>query len=343
MMIQGNIPEQLVYVLTGSRTIKTKWEDLTDISVMSEVVFPCFPVDKASPTSLVTALRWAGYNSSNPQSGNPMPEQVERENTPFDIRIAGLEARERGGRACKVVTDEGYWFDLREDVLLDAIFLSGIEKGGRIKGKFVWGKVGSQMKLVRVGSALYRALIEAGKRKTIAKVKQLSPGGIYRNVKGERFLVIGRVSTVEFTYDRGFTPQSWETLPAIPASASRKDYSNQLLVLELQQSDNGLERLNGILDFEKSKSYYLEYFKRQNSLSVVECEDIVQLPIDLLARLRGAALRAIAELSEGQVEKIVLDRICRKSGLANLVAYPAEPSISPEFSPFVELLVPYLK
>ncbi|MBC7996788.1 MAG: hypothetical protein IAF58_02530 [Leptolyngbya sp.] len=333
----------MIYVLNVARTINVEWEDLEGIAVMNEVIFPCFPVDKASPESLETALGWAGYNKDLPQSSQNLPKQIERANDPFQIRIAGLEARGRGGRAYKVMTEEGYWFDLREDVLLDALILSGIEKGGKINGSFVWGKVGSQIKLVRVGSALHSALIEAGKRRTIAKVKHLSPGGIYRNVKGERFLVIGRVSTVEFTYDMGFTPKLWEKLHAIPASVCRKDYSNQLLVLQLQQSDKGLERLNGILDFEKSKSFYLSYFKRQNTLSVVECEDIVQLPIDLLPRLREAALRAIAELSEGHSGEIVVDRICYESGLANLVAYPEEPSVSAEFSPLVELLTPYLK
>jgi hypothetical protein len=78
-----------------------------------------------------------------------------------NIRVAGLETRGNGGRAYKVVIDDLYYFDLREDVLLEAMIECGINKGGILNGEYIWVKIRSHMKLIRVGSPLHKEMIKA--------------------------------------------------------------------------------------------------------------------------------------------------------------------------------------
>ncbi|HEY9785301.1 MAG TPA: hypothetical protein V6D17_07865 [Candidatus Obscuribacterales bacterium] len=349
-MIQGHIPEQVIYVSGASRRVQVKWDDLANSEVLNEEVIPCFPVDAASEQSLETARQWAGYRVDKGKK----PAEERRDNKPFEIRICGLEVRERGGRAYKVVTGDGYWFDLREDVLLDAILQCGISKGGKINAQFIWGKLGSQMKLVRVGSALHTALIQAGKRKATAKVKgsELQPGGVYRNVKGERFLVIGWVSTIQLTYNAAFTPGIYDRgKAATPESASRTDIPKQLLFVEIadwQLREHG--SVLGVLEhlLTLKESFYTAYFKLQKSLTVMEHEETVELPEDILARVRTMSLKCLTtgrkdtgphaiELSAAEKRERALANAAHSSELANVQAHPAKPQVSAEFEPFYAL------
>jgi hypothetical protein len=61
----------------------------------------------------------------------------EVENTPKKIRVFTLEHRAEGGRAYKVVTEDGYYFDMREGVLLDTLVHCGCEADGTLGGEFV--------------------------------------------------------------------------------------------------------------------------------------------------------------------------------------------------------------
>src|SRR5262249_51648044 len=292
-MVQGHIPKRVIYVAGASKRVQIWWDDNHATAIVDEEVRPCFAVDKDSPKSLATARSWAKV-----RRGKGAVLEEERENSPFDIRICGLEVRERGGRAYKVVTDGGFWFDLREDVLLDAILCRGIAKGGKINAKFVWGQVGSQMKLVRVDSALHQALLQGGERKTAAKIKpaDLVAGGVYGNVKGERFLVLRWVSTTEFTHINASPAKGGPVKKAaVPESVVRSEHQNKLLLLEVPdwavREDTPAGWLGKVLSLKEW--HYLHYLRLQDSLSVIEHSASVELPADILTRVRRTAVKSI--------------------------------------------------
>ena len=107
------------------------------------------------------------------------------ENKPISgLRVLSLEHRGQGGRAYKVVTPDGFYFDLREDILLDTMKTEGVAPGGILRGQYIWARVGAEMKLVRKGSELFRALLEASERSILSAIplKQLKVGTVYETV-----------------------------------------------------------------------------------------------------------------------------------------------------------------
>jgi hypothetical protein len=118
------------------------------------------------------------------------------------LRIIGLTFRGNGGRAYKVLIGEKYVFDLREDVLLDAMLNDGMGKNGTLFGSYIFASVGSEMKLIRVGSLLHAKMIETTVYKTKKKITKLEIGGIYTNATAT-VLYLGEVYTRTLTYERG--------------------------------------------------------------------------------------------------------------------------------------------
>lgn len=191
----GNIPEKVVYLDQVPKQIDWEWDDFKRETVkVGEMVVPLFVADPLKPKTVETGVSWASrdwYRSDKEKKHTPT--QLEVENKPFKIKIISLEKRSEGGRAYKVMFGENnYYVDLREDVLLDSILECKIEKGVP-DCEFVWGKVGSQMKLVRVGSELYQELVKAtedGKKSKIGK-SGMEIGGIYRNKKDDYMVYFG--------------------------------------------------------------------------------------------------------------------------------------------------------
>jgi len=160
-----------------------------------------FPYNPDSRTAQETARRWAKGHSWEP--GRYEPEVVVHDNAPFDITITDLHVRAEGGRAYKVVDDGMRRFDLREDQVLEVMRTVGISPMGRIPGKFAWGILGSQVRLVLVGGALHASMIagaagrkasDGARRSGSAPTEgSLRPGHVYRKRDGSLHLFLGRV------------------------------------------------------------------------------------------------------------------------------------------------------
>lgn len=209
--LQGFIPQKITIISNGTKEIEPGWDDIDGGISPKLVVTPAFVADSNSEAILETGRNWAagGYRWGN-DNKNKKVNEVNLENKPrSDYKVVDLEHRSEGGRAYKVIDSDGYYFDLREDVLLDTILNSGIKAGGELNGNFLWARLHTQMRLVREGSALHEALIEATKRSQLKKVGKtdLQVGSVYRNKKGETFVFCGYVDTVKVIYPqrrRGF-------------------------------------------------------------------------------------------------------------------------------------------
>jgi hypothetical protein len=185
----------------------------TEKNISGEAIdfLPTFCYNPESKTSHVTAQVWAQERNYKLEwNGTPNPRYVQNDNEvpktlinePFEIEIIDLEARGNGGRAYKVIDSEHRLFDLREDQLLDVIKLFGISPGGKIPAKFVWGQLGSQIKLVLVGGKLHQAMTlreqeqlrSEDKQKIITiKGKDLVPGCIYQMKSMDQRLYLGKM------------------------------------------------------------------------------------------------------------------------------------------------------
>jgi hypothetical protein len=156
---------------------------------------------------------------------------------------------------------------MRECVLLDTLVHCGCEADGTLGGEFVWAVVGSQMKLVRVGSQLHVDMDIGSKRRVMKKIgsDDLEVGGIYRNKAGKLGMFCGWVhSAVAPKKKRGL----WYEL-----TRYGKEHG---------------------LDADYLNHYF--YFKVTQSHSYVEATGEKEtLPDDLVAQYRNRAVTRVLE------------------------------------------------
>ena len=240
----GHILEDVIYIYNNKlETIVTKWLDF-DANITEEMkVIPAFPANPKSKSNLETGRCWANNNKyiwDNTQN-NYIEQALEiieetRKNNPIsNIKIVTLEKRSVGGRAYKVLVDDKFYFDLREDVLLDTMLNCGVSKGGQLNGQFVWAIVGSQMKLIRVGSKLYDNLSTKTKEITLKKIPndELEVGGIYQNKAGDTKVFCGFVDTLRYTY---VDKRNYYNREKSVASCTKRSIINGSLWLEVYVS-----------------------------------------------------------------------------------------------------------
>jgi hypothetical protein len=196
----GYFPAKITYFLRNEKEVGVGWDDWNAEDQKKEKVFPTFPAPSDNAASMITGKAWAesrDWDATRGKTVSTFPPSVEIDNTPRKYRIVNLESRGNGGRAYKVADDENRYFDLREDVLLDAMLEVGIEPGGKLAGEYVWGRVGAATKLVRVGSELYDNILEVSFRKTIKpfKASELEIGGVYASKSGTTAIYLGQCNS----------------------------------------------------------------------------------------------------------------------------------------------------
>lgn len=177
----------------------SKAKDLVDKNI---TVIDTFPYNPESKTSPETAKRWAGgYGWEQKKNFNPTP--LELQNDPFEVIITDLHHRAEGGRAYKVIDSASRRFDLREDQVLEVMKTCGILPGGKVPGKFVWGVLGSQIRLVLVGGTLHGEMTSAAAELKVLKETKAAGNGItpgtliaghvYRKRDGSCVAFVGKV------------------------------------------------------------------------------------------------------------------------------------------------------
>lgn len=131
-----------------------------------------FVVNQNSVAMLQRALKWAcGYSRSSKDDFayelrytprvHALAERVKVQSPVWGndirigLRILSLEIRSEGGRAWKVMDDNGYIFDLRESELQTLIEQYGVETGGYSPCMYRFGVNGAHTKLLICGSDEY--------------------------------------------------------------------------------------------------------------------------------------------------------------------------------------------
>ncbi len=224
--IVGNIPENVTYFFSATKKLESYWEDdALHAGWVGQEVTPAFCSDSINVKTMETGRNWANgwWNQKKVEV-----KETSRKNDPIKgIKIISLEKRSEGGRAYKVVTLDNFYFDLREDVLMDTMLNAGISKDGILNGTYIWARVRSEMKLVRVGSALHDALLVSTSDRTLKKLSygNLEVGHIYKGKGAEQFIFLGYVDCSDCEYEpkRGYGVSG-------PATISRTEIRNGLLL-----------------------------------------------------------------------------------------------------------------
>ncbi len=186
----GSIPEKLIYIYSKSTCVD------------GELVHPTFIADATKSETIETGVNWAEIKEWDKKNSDVSVLKLEVNNEPVSkVRISSLEKRGRGGRAYKVIVtlpnkSESFYVDLREDVLMDTILEKGIDKKGILKGDFIWARVNTDMKLIRIGSKLHEEMIQSTKLNSVKISKsKLEVGGVYSN-KHHTKVYLGEFTTV---------------------------------------------------------------------------------------------------------------------------------------------------
>lgn len=205
----GSIPEKISYVYSNEQEVNVgcqwdiSWYETEDHKNVTQKVTPAFPIEPGNEKTLATAVNWASQGGWDQKTNKPIVKKHhvdEVDNAPIkNVKVLSLEERGNGGRAYKALIGK-YYVDLREDVLMDTLLQVGIAPGGILQGEYIWAKMGSQMKLVRIGSEVHRLLNEFEARSAVKPVgkKDLEVGGVYRDKKKNTAIFIGYVNTVMY-------------------------------------------------------------------------------------------------------------------------------------------------
>lgn len=207
----GRIPERVVAYLqqektgVGDGTSSSWWSFPPDRRET-----PGFSMYKARPAFVVpadseafkeSAAKWA---SGTQYGGKARAFDTHGfDNEPFtNLRWVGLDSRSEGGVVYKVVTEQGWLVDLRDDVVMECLFEGAIHQlktppqgpGTYFTAQFVWVVMGSQSRIVRVGSKTHQEIVESEVRKELADIKpeDLEVGGVYQNRQGKEAVLIAK-------------------------------------------------------------------------------------------------------------------------------------------------------
>lgn len=197
----GRLLDKVCYCMRKACAAK----NIIDEKIIVRDTFPYNPESKTAPE---TARRWASddYYDMRSTKDAYVPEVITRDNEPFNVTIIDLHVRSEGGRAYKVIDDEMRRFDLREDQVLEVMKLVGINPMGSVPGKFVWGILGSQIRLVLVGGELHKSMIEGASEKKASELARslgqsitetkLIPGHVYRKKDKSLHAFLGKIKRV---------------------------------------------------------------------------------------------------------------------------------------------------
>ena len=206
-VVIGSIPKKISYIYTDEKEayVGCLWDlDYSaDGTIAKEKVTPTFAADSSDSIMVDKFKHWTenSWNSWNTKI-TKQAHIIEVDNNPINnIRIISL-LHGSGYSIYKVLIDNKYYVDLREDVLMETMLKEGVSKNGILNGKYIWANIRSNMRLIRVDSEIYKSILEYESRKDLKTIKKkdLEVGGVYQDKRKNRSIFIGYVDTITFKH-----------------------------------------------------------------------------------------------------------------------------------------------
>lgn len=292
----GSIPEKIIYVYSIEKEVKVgcQWDisicDTEDHKNITQKVTPVFPIELGNEKSLNTAINWATQGGWDYKNNKPNVKDyfvIELDNTPIkNIKVLSIEERGNGCGIYKVLIDK-YYADLREDVMMDTLLQVGVAPGGILQGEYIWAKFGSQLKLIRIGSEIYRLINEFEARSTIKHIekKDFEVGGVYRDKKKRTAIFIGYVNTIKYKDEACLKINVVENAKFIYEQTVIKKGMLFYEVYDFEGIDKAVKEIT-------TKDNYHQ-FKLKKSHTYIEKIKNVDLPNDIINKLRNKAVSEI--------------------------------------------------
>jgi hypothetical protein len=291
----GSIPEKICYVFSKERdaVVGSYWDidhfGAEDSKTVKQTVLPAFPTDALDQAMVGTATTWAKNHPYN--EDEPLVQMETVENLPIkDVKVLSLEHRGQGGRAYKVIVGK-YYVDLREDVLMDTMLKVGIKEGGVLGGEFIWCKMHSQMRLVRVGSELHKMIAEFDSKRNMKPIgkKELQVGTIYQDKKKNKVLFCGYVNTfILMPAKRGMWSTRENTVA--PFDFKKNSIRKGMLFYSIPTYEKQSEHIKN-MKLDKNKNY----FKIQKTHTYIEKAGEAEVPENIVLHLKEQALKSIKQ------------------------------------------------
>lgn len=317
----GYIPSEVLWVYSGPKKATNHWDQVEKGSFSPATVIPVSVAIPDDENSLAFARDYAtrlSYDFNDRTKKVAEIKEVLMENKPTTgFKFFGLGTRYTDNKPVGRVTYPNFdktqpdlYFDLWQDILVDLLRTEGVDPNGFIRGSYVWGRINSEVRLIRVGSELYEALIESGERVILASIPKakLVPGRVYENKQGNVAVFLGLVDTKELglTWPNG--KSSWynhyyntKQKPTVFKKDSKK------MLLWYSGSPEGISCAKSLVAGYKSgvaKKIFTGSFAIGRSSSVVRQIDKVEMPENIIEIAReeflGWCSERISEIQQGQ-------------------------------------------
>jgi len=285
----GSIPEKICYVFSDEQEvfIGCEWDiDYSEKAAPNKAkVLPAFPVDENDVSGKSKATSWAErshYNSKDKKTA----QYDTVDNKPISgVKVFSLEHRGQSGRAYKAVIGK-YYVDLREDVLMDTMLQAGVDKGGVLLGEYVWAKMRSNMKLVRVGSEIHRLIVEFDSKKDLKPFNKndLEVGGVYRTRQMDHAIFIGYINTTIFHTKHG--RNSWDKNKKVDFDFNHKVIKKAMLFYNIYDIKNIASDVDKIKSVDNK-----DYFIIKATHTYIEKIDNIDLPEDIIESVRQRTMK----------------------------------------------------
>jgi hypothetical protein len=200
MIVVGDIPKSITYVYSNTKNMSPgpNWNLGGFFSKKyQELVIPAEVADSldAKTVNIAKKLIQRLFYKNNQSAIST----VILNNDPIkNIRLFCLQKRFGGSNHYKILIDN-FLLDVKEDVLIESILTEGVKVGGILQGEFIWAKFGSKLKLIRVGSELYKSILEFKSKKSLPPLrkKELIVGGVYQTIRKDYAIYLGEVDTIQ--------------------------------------------------------------------------------------------------------------------------------------------------
>lgn len=194
----------------------------------------------------------AWYNTSKPTKTDPT--LVELENKP----ITNVELL--SSNQVKIDNKFSCWVD--GEFIFDVAY-NCINNNGKLNGSFIFASIGGDVKLLRVGSALHKCVVESDRRRKSPKIKKndFEVGGVYATPSGNLGLFLGHVDTYEHYNKKVLKKHSlfFQGFRKAPTKISLDQFNKNVYSLSLKKSTVFTEKVDSLT----IPSSFIEDLKKQ--------------------------------------------------------------------------------
>jgi hypothetical protein len=295
-VVVGSIPEKITYTFAEEKDIiiGCLWDhnyyNLSDKpKTVTEKALITFASDASDLKMLKKAKEVAEFAYHN--QPKKTAQSITVDNTPItNVRLLSLDLySNKNIKNYKAIIDK-YCIEIGDDVVTDTLLKVGIGAGGILQGEYLWTKIGTKMKLVRIGSELHRMIVEFDSKKGIRSVRKnnLEIGGIYQTRKKAKAIFLGLVNTTEYSCAGDIYSANYK-----PSFEYNKTEESKMMLFFNYNDKLDLEK--NLLEMTKPSDIYLYDYKYNitNSHKYIEKIGQVDLKENMIDVLRELTLADI--------------------------------------------------